>query len=291
MNAPLRFSTGALRSLWDIMRPFHAYAFLSAKGFLRNYHSYSMLSRLSWLGLMKDMTAGKVIDKGHRTTYLGAWDSMRPFVEELDLDASLTALDRMLTCLKDKRSTFGEYWKLAADFERRLEDQMKGRMFLSLNSWEASTYTDPLSGWQEIVAQLPDSQRDIEEARKCQALSRYAAAVFHSLQVVEHGMIALGDAFSVTDHIKGWTATKARLEAIRRTKYPDRSPLEQKHSAFLEQMHPLIDGLSLAWRNKVSHAHGKLTLMTADFTPEVTEEIIIATRAFMRRLVTEGPLA
>ena len=36
-------------------------------------------------------------------------------------------------------------------------------------------------------------------------------------------------------------------------------------------------------------AVGKLLLMTSDFAPEVTEEILEASRGFMRRLATEAP--
>ncbi len=43
-------------------------------------------------------------------------------------------------------------------------------------------------------------------------------------------------------------------------------------STFLEQMHGTIEGLKNAWCNKISHAQGKLTLLTADFSPDVAEE-------------------
>ncbi len=58
---------------------------------------------------------------------------------------------------------------------------------------------------------------------------------------------------------------------------------------FLEQVQGTIQALQFAWRNKVSHAHGKLTVMTGDFNPEVAEEILYASRAFMRRLATDAP--
>ena len=109
--------------------------------------------------------------------------------------------------------------------------------------------------------------------------------------MVEIGLIALGNSIGVTDPISGWAAVTNKLQAIIKTKHQDRSPAEQKHSAFLEQMAATVEGLKNAWRNKVSHAHGKLTLMTSDFSPDIAEEILMATRAFMRRLATEGPLA
>ena len=48
---------------------------------------------------------------------------------------------------------------------------------------------------------------------KCFALSRYAAAVFHSLQAVEHGLIVLSRFIGDTDPLPGWNVTK-RLKKI-----------------------------------------------------------------------------
>jgi hypothetical protein len=63
----------------------------------------------------------------------------------------------------------------------------------------------------------------------------------------------------------------------------------QNHFAFLEQMHGTIGALNRAWRNKISHAQGRLVLMTSEFSPEVAEEIMVASRSFMWRLATELP--
>jgi hypothetical protein len=73
--------------------------------------------------------------------------------------------------------------------------------------------------------------------------------------------------------------------------YSDLSPFQQNHFAFFEQVYGTIEALKNAWRNKVSHAQGKLTLLTGNFTPDIAEEILFATRAFMRRLATDCPPA
>ncbi len=291
MNAPDRFRQGAVWSLWDIMKPFHAFVFLHAKLFLSHYANTRQLSKVPFYNLVGGMTESARIGDRQRAVYSETWEPVRGLVEELDMDASLVSIDRMINCLKDPTATYGEYWRLAAEFDGRMTDQMQNRMFLSLTLSESGMFLDPLSGWKEVVDRLPETQRDIEEARKCQALARYAAAVFHSLQVAEHGMVALGDAFGVTDPIKGWTATRNKLDSIIRKKYPDRTELEKRNTQFIEQIQATITSVNNAWRNKVSHANDKLLLLTADFTPEVTEEIITATRSLMRRLVTEGPLA
>jgi hypothetical protein len=58
---------------------------------------------------------------------------------------------------------------------------------------------------------------------------------------------------------------------------------------FVEQMHGTVEALKNAWRNKISHAGAKLALIRSEFAPEIAEEIILATRAFMGRLAIELP--
>ncbi len=47
--------------------------------------------------------------------------------------------------------------------------------------------------------------------------------------------------------------------------------------------------MKMVWRNKISHAAGNLTVLKSEFVPDVAEEIMNATRVFMRRLATDLP--
>ena len=69
---------------------------------------------------------------------------------------------------------------------------MKEKSFFSLTIGEAQYYSIPRKGWEDILEGFPDTLTDVEEACKCFALSRYPAAVFHSIQMVEAGLIELG---------------------------------------------------------------------------------------------------
>jgi len=129
----------------------------------------------------------------------------------------------------------------------------------------------------------------VEEMHKCFALSRYAGAVFHSVQTIEFGLLDLGKFLDVDDPKSGWTAVANKLDKLTKAKFQDLSDKHQKNFAFIEQMQATVTALKNAWRNKISHAHGKLVLVTSEFAPDVAEEIIMATRAFMRRLATELP--
>ena len=99
-----------------------------------------------------------------------------------------------------------------------------------------------------------------------------------------------GKLIGVNDPHSGWTAVSNALDEIIAKKHQDRTAFERDNFKFLEQVQGTVAGLKNAWRNKISHAQGKLVLMTKDFSPEVAEEILFATRAFMRRLAIDAPV-
>lgn len=239
----------------------------------------------------KRWAASTKIEGSDRSDFQELYVIVRKYCENLELAASLATIDKMLDVLKNPQSSYADFFGFGAEFSSRLADELKNRDVLALTTKESAIFNHPLRGWEKIAEALPETIDDIVESQKCYALNRYAAAVFHSLQVVEFGLIAFGKHLGVDDPLSGWTAVSRKLKAIIDTRYQNRTPFEQKHSGFLEQVSGTVESLKNAWRNKVSHAHGKLTLMTSDFSPEIAEEILFATRAFMRRLVTDGPLS
>jgi len=176
------------------------------------------------------------------------------------------------------------------EINRTMRREMKKMTFMYLPHKEASWFEQPLNGWKEVLERFPASAIDIEEMGKCYALSRYAACVFHSLQVIESGLIELGKFLKVDDPKSGWTAVANKLRKIVKSEHKTRTRSEKKHFAFIEQTEASVEALKNAWRNKISHSQGRLAVMTAgEFSPDVAVEIMMATRAFMRRLATEMP--
>jgi hypothetical protein len=72
-------------------------------------------------------------------------------------------------------------------------------------------------------------------------------------------------------------------------RYDDRTQFEQQNFAFLEQIYGTVEALKNAWRNKIGHAQGRLILMSKEFNPDIAEEILVASRASMRRLADGLP--
>lgn len=171
----------------------------------------------------------------------------------------------------------------------RIIDELGLQFIYSLDPKEAEYLNNPHKGWEEIISRFPNAVMDVEEMHKCFSFNRYAATIFHSVQVIEGGLIELGRLIEIEDPKSGWTAVTKKLEKILKTEYKDRTPFENQNYSFFEQIHGTIGALKNAWRNKISHVQGKIILMSTEFTPEITEEILFASRAFMRRLADGLP--
>jgi hypothetical protein len=179
--------------------------------------------------------------------------------------------------------------KMLEDIQVGIEDELSTKLFFQLRPDRAKMFDHPTDGWAKVLDRFREARVDVEEMHKCFALSRYAGAVFHSVQVIEFGLLDLGVFLELDDPKSGWTAVTNRLGKLIKTNFHDLNEKYQKHFPFLEQMQGTAEALKNAWRNKISHAQGKLVLLNSEFTPDIAEEIIMATRAFMRRLATELP--
>lgn len=209
------------------------------------------------------------------TGLTGANDKCRRILAEMDTEKLALTHGRMAALLRDLR----ERW----------EDELLRRTFIALSPKEAEQFRNPTEGWSEVTGRFHEAIRDVEEMARCFALHRYPASVFHSMQVIEHGLIHLGKWLGVTDHKPGWNATTRELTRICRLDAKSRDAWEAKHYGFISQMDAVAYSLMTAWRHKIDHAAGRLSLMPGDFVPEIAEEIITATRSFMRRLALELP--
>jgi hypothetical protein len=178
--------------------------------------------------------------------------------------------------------------RIATMLSITVENELSLQQFFTVSPERAEYYKQPFRSWEQIVEAFPDASDDIEEMSKCFALSRYTAAVFHSLLVVECGVVRLGRALGVTDPKEGWDATCKKMEAILKAGHAATIP-SGLDFAFVEQINVLIQSMKHAWRNKVNHASGKLVVIKSGFGEQIAEEIITATRSLMRTLAQGLP--
>lgn len=270
-----------LLSLAEIVKPFHPAIFVKLADVLR-LQGFVVPSRI------EGDPESKKQEEDFRIVHTAIYIGLEANCLEAGLKASAASARKLKEAAKISTGT-GDDPRLINELLGRLVDEMMETTFFSVSDSEAEYFREPRKGWGEIIDRFPGTVSDIEESRKCFALSRYAAAVFHALQVVEIGLIELGKFIGVADPKSGWSAVAKELKRIVSKNYDDRTDFEKQHFDFLEQMQGTVEALKNAWRNKVSHAQGKLTLLTADFSPDVAEEILYAARAFMRRLADGLP--
>ena len=166
--------------------------------------------------------------------------------------------------------------------------ELATKLSFQLPSTKKKWFESPTSGWEQIIGRFPDTVTGIAVFFKKKKKKIFPAAVFRLLWRVT-GLIVLGNAIGVTDPKLGWDATSKKLADLIQgghTKYPSSLPMT---FSICEQINQTLQTMKHAWRNKINHVAGKLFVMRSDFAPDVAEEIIFATRGFMRRLADNLP--
>ncbi len=215
--------------------------------------------------------------------------------EECDLvglDVTKSFLDDLLRALEGVARFDPERVGLSSKMlhiQETLIKELSQRVFLQVPNNRAALFDYPRNGWDEVIEAFPDAVSDVEEMCRCFALSRYAASVFHSVQIIEHGLLKLGVFLEVNDPKSGWTAVAGKLKKIVDTKHGERTPFQQSNFPLIEQLQGTVESLKNAWRNKISHAQERLVVLSSEFAPDTAEEIRLATRGFMRKLAVDLP--
>jgi hypothetical protein len=257
---------------------------------------YRLDEILGVLGLLEifsslplERLSSRLSDPSQLRIFRRSLEKLKSHCGQLDLKASaktINTIDRILERASLDLRRLSDLLEVLLD---RIRDELEEIVFFSLSLKEAGYYRDSIEGWELIAERFPSSLDDIEEARKCFAVSRYAACVFHATHIIEAGLIELGTFIGVNDPHSGWTAVSGALSSLLKKSYNDLTDFEKENKPFLEQVQGTVEAMKNSWRNKISHTEGKLYVMTTDFSPEIAEEILYAARAFMRKLAEGLP--
>ncbi len=161
-----------------------------------------------------------------------------------------------------------------ADLRRRILDQAETVYCITLSPQEQDLFEpkEHLLG-AEVAAKLPEVAYDVLEAAKCLSLSRYTAAVFHLMRVMEIGVQRLGAKLGVDlAKEKNWQNI---LDEIAKALKPlsTRDANTKLFSAACNHLY----SVKVAWRNEVMHPK-------QNYNADETEAIYWNVRAFMRDL-------
>ncbi len=174
------------------------------------------------------------------------------------------------------------------EVQRAIRREMNGVLLLVISPELKRLYMEPTKDWEDAVKRWPKITIDLDEMNRCFACERYAGAIFHALLVAEFGLIQVCDLLQCSGDRPGWGCLD-RLQRIRDKAPKDRTDLESRHSKFLEDTIPLLQAVKDSWRHKISHVDNRLVWLDTDFSPQVAQEIILATRGLMRRLAHDLP--
>ena len=160
----------------------------------------------------------KGISYHDRQSLIDRFKEVESLISDCGLDVSLVAIRQFSGELSaSKRIKYKDVATSITGLLDYIDNELSTKFVFSLNAKEASFYANPLTEWSAAIKRFDpanDIRNDIEECLKCYALGRYAASVFHSLQVVESGVIHLGYFLSHNDKKCGFTATANELKRI-----------------------------------------------------------------------------
>jgi hypothetical protein len=207
-------------------------------------------------------------------------------LRKMGMMASYKAVERLKESIKPER----RYWELETwvnDIFSRVNDELSERYIFAIAPQHSVYYHNHLLGWQSVLARCPDCTFDVEEAGKAIAFERHTAAVFHLMRVTEFGVLELQTFLEKRDFKAHFGSVVARVETlVQKTKFDDMPPHIKPHIDFLKAILPQLHAVKDSWRNRVSHADGKI--IPADtFTEEMAGGVYLATRLLMGKL-TEG---
>jgi hypothetical protein len=212
-------------------------------------------------------------------------EAVEKFATEAEEYSLLSVADqfRRIANTISRGSSPSEIKLLFQELMNRLEDDCDRHVVMMIEPdhvkyVENSQFFDPIDPSQNKVSvQFPSAAEDIAESGKCLGCGRATACVMHLLRVMESGLKALAKDVGVgpqNDWGKYLDGINKELQH-RLAASGARTPDER----FYSEAHVTFDGVRRAWRNPTMH-------VDKTYTVEHAEEILIATRSFMRHLAT-----
>lgn len=221
----------------------------------------------------------KAISDEHRDKLRDTLKEMVPHLDKIGLKQSCKKVGRMVEATADKALSGERVYQAIDELRERIRDEMEDGYFLHLSNAEALLVEpkEPLLG-KAVQDKLPALVEDVSEAGKCMGLGRYTASVFHLMRVMEHGVQSFGKLLGV--HLAAELNWQNILDlANKAIKGLDQKDPKTKRYAEISSN---LYNVKLAWRNEVMHPK-------ATYTPDEAEAVLLATRNFMRELVSELP--
>src|ERR1700674_831261 len=143
-------------------------------------------------GKRQNLKPGEIVNPTFQTDWNGlvipTLNYAKRSFEEIKLVVTAIHAGELLMAAERQSLTAADVRALHENMDRELSPHF----FVGIAEGRKEAFCESRKGWEDIAQKFPRSIDDIEEMNKCLALCRYSAAVFHSLLVVEHGLVELG---------------------------------------------------------------------------------------------------
>ena len=173
--------------------------------------------------------------------------------EKTGLGLSATAAQRGMALLQKPTASFKALGEVVDDISRRIEDELKGKLFLYIQPEKAKLYDPPKPLFGEAVAKsFPSASDDIAEAGKCLAADRGTAAVFHLMRVMEVGLKTLSKQLAIP-YAPSWNSYLKKIAEQLEFKWKDKTPEWKKDEGFYSEAAAHLGAVKFAFRNPTMH--------------------------------------
>jgi hypothetical protein len=265
-----------LVSLLQMLR-FHASHFIAAFSIIGQ-----LLTEIRGRGIPADSSLGEL---GGRLRML------HEYCNELGMSYSSAHIARMKERISDRSKpvAWEDVSQCLVELQNRVWDELDARTYLQVAANKTAFYNVPVPDDWAIVADRFKCRFDVEEARKCFALERFTASVFHLMKVVEHAVLDLQCFLDKPDTKAHFGGVLSKLDDLnRKTQFRDLPDHLKPYRGFLVDVLPQMHAVKDSWRNKVSHVDGKIVPVDV-FTEEMASGVHDATLLLMKKLASGLP--
>jgi hypothetical protein len=136
----------------------------------------------------------------------------------------------------------------------RFRDELEDRAMYWIPPDRSVYYEEPLQGWSAVIDRF-GCAFDVEEARKCVALERYTAAVFHLMKIVEAAVLELRVFLDEKpDARAGFGSVLKKLEQMtQREKFTHIDVNLRPYLGFMQETLAQLHAVKDSWRDRVAH--------------------------------------
>jgi hypothetical protein len=196
-------------------------------------------------------------------TLAGAVNEVEEATIELPMSELLkTSLERLKDVAGDTDADHVKFHQpqvMAREFQKNLIVEMGAHIFFMVPATDVQLYVAPTVWFESgkpVLRKFPKARRDIVDAGKCCALGQWSAVAFHSMCVLDHGLVAMVRAVGAAVPSRGdWNRLISVIEE-KITDLRNQNPRSAKANQVIDRYSEAATQLRHvkdAWRNHTMH--------------------------------------